>query len=221
MLGRLLAVFLPLCLIGAARGQVESTSQPSVPVGADVVVIKLTGEINDFSKVMLEKRLADARSQASTVLLQINTWGGSAMSAIEISQMLKKQDDLHIIAYVDEKAISAGAMIAIACNEIVMQQGSMLGDCAPIVPGQQLEKTERAKSEGPILAEFADSAEKNNYDPLLVQAMVSVGRVVHYIQGPDGERKFVDAAAYESLVKENGWKPVEGVPNPVDDGESL
>ena len=59
MLGRLLAVFLPLCLIGAARGQVESTSQPSVPVGADVVVIKLTGEINDFSKVMLEKRLAD------------------------------------------------------------------------------------------------------------------------------------------------------------------
>ncbi len=222
MAGKLLATVMSLLSAVTAAGADAQSSAPTThPSGGDAVVIVLEGEINNYTQRMLERRLDDARSRSKTIILKINTWGGSALSAIEISQLLKQQNDLHITAYVDQKAISAGAMIAIACDEIVMQSGSMLGDCAPIVPGQQLEKTERAKSEGPILAEFSDSAEKNGYDPLLVQSMVSVGRVVHYIQSPTGERKFVDAAEYDQRVKNADWKPVEGVSNPVDDGESL
>lgn len=218
------ATLLTLLSHTGLRAQVEPTTAPAVSpaVAASTAVIVLEGEVNDFTQTMLERRLQSARQAgARTVILSINTWGGSALSALEISQLIKRQDDLHVIAFVDRKAISAGAMIALACDEIVMQPGSMLGDCAPIVPGQQLEKTERAKSEGPILAEFADSAQRNGYDPLLVQAMVSVGRVVHFIQDPDGNRKFVDADGYEQLVKNGDWKPVEGLNNPVDDGESL
>lgn len=226
------ALLLVLATALSGRAQVEPDLAPSTrpatapsslaDAAATAAVIVLDGEVNDFTQTMLEKRLQSARDAgARTVILSINTWGGAALSAIEISQLLKRQDDLHVIAFVERKAISAGAMIALACDEIVMQPGSMLGDCAPIVPGQQLEKTERAKSEGPILAEFADSAQRNGYDPLLVQSMVSVGRVVHYVQGSDGERRFVDADGYERLVKNGDWKPVEGVANPVDDGESL
>lgn len=215
---------------GPATAPAASVERPGLPpstaparAGGRAVVVVLEGEVNDFTKVMLERRLNAARDEhrADTIILNVNTWGGSALSAIEISQLIKRQEDLHVIAFVEQKAISAGAMIALACNEIVMQPGSMLGDCAPIIPGQQLEKTERAKSEGPILAEFADSAERNGHDTLLVQAMVSVGRVVHFVVSPDGERRFVDAEGYDKLVKNGEWKPVEGVPNPVDDGDSL
>jgi membrane-bound serine protease (ClpP class) len=218
-----IAVLLSFALSGASHAQVEPTSAPStVPSSTSAAVVVIDGEINDFTQTMLEKRLDSARDAgARTVILSINTWGGAALAAIEISQLIKRQDDLHVIAFVDRKAISAGAMIALACDEIVMQPGSMLGDCAPIIPGQQLEKTERAKSEGPILAEFADSAARNGHDALLVQAMVSVGRIVHFIQSPDGDRRFVDADGYDQLVKNGDWKPVEGVNNPVDDGESL
>lgn len=213
------ALVLVLCA-GVSAG--APTTARAVEPGGRAVVIALEGEINDFTFTMLRKRIEAAREMgATTVILKINTWGGAVLPAIEISQFLKRQDDLHTIAYVEQKAISAGAMIALACNEIVMEPGTMLGDCAPIVPGMQLEKTERAKGEGPILAEFAHSAERNGYDLLLVQSMVTVGRVVHYIQSPTGERKFVDADDYDKLVKHGDWKPVEGLPNPIDDGDSL
>jgi membrane-bound serine protease (ClpP class) len=187
----------------------------------------LRGTIDEFNKASLIKRIEEARSLgADTVILQINTYGGLVTSGLDISSFLKRQNDLHIIGFVDEKAISAGAMIALACNEIVMEPGSKLGDCAPIVvnsTGTGLEsvgEAERAKMESPILADFYDSATRNGYDPLLVQSMVSVGRVVHWIQNDKAERKFVDATTYEKLTKE-GWSPVPDERDPIDDGSSL
>ncbi|MCS7033711.1 MAG: hypothetical protein NZ561_06910 [Phycisphaerae bacterium] len=215
----LLAVGL-LGLCGLATPQAPSTAPANRPGRA--YVIDLEGEVNDFTRAMLVKRLETARAGgADTIILKINTWGGSALSALEISQLLKRQDDLHIIAFVEQKAISAGAMIAVACNEIVMQPGSMLGDCAPIVPGMQLQRTERAKAEGPILAEFADSAHRNGYDPLLISSMVNVNRVVYFIESPDGTRRFVGEEDYDKYVRNGDWKPVAGLPNPIVDAESL
>src|SRR5262245_26900256 len=76
-------------------------------------VISIEDEINDFTFTMLRKRMESARQLgADTVILKINTWGGAAISAMEISQYLKRQRDLHTIALVDQKAISAGSMIA-------------------------------------------------------------------------------------------------------------
>src|SRR5206468_2317545 len=94
------------------------------------------------------------------------------------------------------KAISAGAMIALAFNEIVMGSDAVLGDSAPISIGpsgmEAMGAAERAKMESPILADFRDSALRNGYDPLLAEAMVSVSKAVHWIEAPDGKRKFVD-----------------------------
>src|SRR5687768_734243 len=101
-----------------------------------------------------------------------------------------------------------------------MQPGSYLGDCAPIIPGESLEGAERAKAESPLLAEFRDSAARNGYDPLLAQSMVQYGIVVHYVQNDAGERRFVSDDDYKRLT-EQGWKPVEGVRNPVDGPNEL
>jgi membrane-bound serine protease (ClpP class) len=43
---------------------------------------------------------------------------------------------------------------------------------------------------------------------------------VHYVQSKSGERKFVNDADYTKLIGD-AWKPVDGVPNPVDDGKEL
>ncbi|HVT88482.1 MAG TPA: hypothetical protein VHD56_06490 [Tepidisphaeraceae bacterium] len=191
---------------------------------AAVVVLK--GEIDEYSKASVIQRVNEARQLgAKTVILQINTYGGLVTAALDISHFLKRQDDLHIIAYVDQKAISAGAMIALSCNEIVMDPSSLLGDCAPISLTsnselQSLEATERAKFESPILEEFADSARRNGYDPTLTAAMVSVSKVVHWVENDQGEKRFVDEPTYKKLTAE-GWKPVPGVADPIDGGNSL
>jgi membrane-bound serine protease (ClpP class) len=100
----------------------------------------------------------------------------------------------------------------------------MIGDCAPILMGasglEKVEGAERAKIESPIVADFEDSAERHGYDPLLVRSFVQYQVVVHYLQSPAGEKKFVDAEQYKVLLAE-GWKPVEGLKNPVDDASTL
>ena len=86
------------------------------------------------------------------VILNIDTYGGLLTSGLEISRFIKRQDDLHTVAYIRDKAISAGSMIAMACDEIVMSDSASLGDCAPIIfgPGglEAMPAAERAKIAG-------------------------------------------------------------------------
>ena len=91
-------------------------------------------------------------------------------AALEMSRFLKREgQNVHTIAYVDPMAYSAGSMISLACREIVMSPGAMMGDCAPIMMSssgdlQSLGATERAKAESPILADFYTSSIRNGYD---------------------------------------------------------
>ncbi len=221
-------VFWGLMFVAAASVCMAATvGEPTTaPATGKAAVVALRGEINDMSRDAIFRRFAEARKTgATTIILQINTPGGLVSSALQMSRFLKQQNDLHIIAFVEEKALSAGALISLACNEIVMQPTALLGDCAPIslAPGgglQSLGETERAKAESPILEDFYSSAIRNGHDPLLVQSMVSLGRVVHYMQNDAGEKRFVDAATYKVLI-ENGWKPVPGVRDPLDAADTL
>ena len=216
--------------IGAAPSTLKSPSpqpSPGVPgegVGAvttKAAVIEVRGEIDDYMRDAIARRFAAARSVgAKVIILDIDTPGGLVTSGLEISSLIKNQTDLRTIAYVNTEAYSAGTMIALACNEIVMAPSAVIGDCAPIAIDaggrwQPIPAAERAKVESPILADFADSARRNGYNEMLAEAMVAVGRVVYYVENPQGEKRFVDAAGYEKL-KADGWMSVPGVRTPVD-----
>jgi membrane-bound serine protease (ClpP class) len=216
----------PATAPAAAPATAPAPSQSAAPTQAAVVL--LDGMIDDFNRDSLIKRIDRARELgADTIILQIDTYGGLVTAGLDISRFLKRQDDLHIIAFVDEKAISAGAMIALACDQIVMSPGAQLGDCAPIAMSptggsETLGDAERAKAESPILEDFYDSAKQNGYNPLLVQAMVSVGRVVHWVEHAEtAERRFVDAEQYEELKAEGNWKPVSEERDPIDRADTL
>lgn len=237
--------------LGSSRAEVPSperqgaTTASPTTAPARAAVITLEGVVDDYNRDALFKRFEQARELGATVvILKLDTPGGLVTAGLDISRFLKRQDDLHVIAFVHEKAYSAGIMIGLACDELIMAPGSYVGDSAPIVmaPGggvQKLEGAERAKAESPILADFHDSAVKNGHDPLLAEAMVSYGRVVHWVEyasvpaevgsesatsaGPrPGDRKFVTAAQLGPL-SEQGWREVDepGVPRPIDGPETL
>ena len=213
--------------VAAAPAAERPVASPATKaVGGRAVVITLDGEVDEYTKSLLFRRFDKARALgADTVILEIDTYGGLVTSSLDISRFLKRQNDLHIIGFVHDKAISGGAMIALACDELVMSPGATIGDAAPIsiAPGGQLVglgPAERAKAESPLLADFYDSAVRNHHEPLLAEAMVSVGRVVYWLESPTGERRFVDDHGYTALTKD-GWKPVAGVPAPLDGGETL
>ncbi|HWE92732.1 MAG TPA: hypothetical protein VG269_02055 [Tepidisphaeraceae bacterium] len=222
-----LAVIVALLLVPGLPGVGRAASAATQPSGASAAVIRLSGEVDDFSRDALFRRFREAQAAgAKTVILEIDTYGGLVTSGLDISQFLRGQTAVHTIAFVNSKAISAGAMIAMACDEIVMAPGSVLGDCAPIVLDQSghmqgLPLAERAKLQSPILRDFEDSAKKNGYSLAAAEAMVRVETSVYLVRNEQGVEKAVDQPEYQRLVASGEWQPASGVSNPVDGPETL
>jgi membrane-bound serine protease (ClpP class) len=211
-------------LCRAADVPSTTPSPNSSPV--KTVVITVAGEVDDYNRDQLFRRFDDAsKLGAKVVILNIDTYGGLLTSGLEISRFIKRQTDIHTVAYVRDKAISAGSMIAMACDEIVMSDSASLGDCAPIIFGptglETMPPAERAKAEGPVLLDFNESAVRNHHDPLLAAAMVDVSRVVYWVQNDKGERRFVDQKEYDALISTKKWSNVPGEPVPIDGPDTL
>ncbi|MEM6562561.1 MAG: NfeD family protein [Planctomycetota bacterium] len=197
----------------------------ALPARAEkAVAILLDGDVDAYMYTMLERRLDEARDLgAERIILRIDTFGGAVDAGLRIGRTLK-QLEIPVTAYVDEKAISAGAMIALACDEIVMEPGSFLGDSGVITMGGEMGEVERAKAESLVLAEFVDSAEEHGYDRKLVRSFVVVDHVIYYIENPEtGERRFVDAEEHAELVEADDavWVEVADVEQPVDGEKTL
>jgi membrane-bound serine protease (ClpP class) len=71
------------------------------------------------------------QQQADLVILDINTPGGEVEAADQIGQLIR-QAPMHVVAYIDNQAFSAGTYIALNANEIVMTPGSSMGAATPI-----------------------------------------------------------------------------------------
>jgi membrane-bound serine protease (ClpP class) len=208
----------------SAQPTTAPATAPAVPgAGTRVVVIPVEGMIDEFVRDTLRQRVQRAREMgATTIILKINTYGGLVTAGLDISRFLKQQSDLHTIAYINEKAISAGALIAVACNEIVMEPHAMIGDSGVIrSDGQELTGTMQAKAESPVIEDFYDSAMRNGHPELLLRGMVVTDLVIHYIENPQtGERRFVEDKQYDKLTAQ-GWVPVPGVRDPLDTAGTL
>ncbi|MEO6435367.1 MAG: ATP-dependent Clp protease proteolytic subunit [Tepidisphaeraceae bacterium] len=225
-----LVVILGAALPGRGQSTTSSTTTSSVAVetrGRKAAVVQLHGEIDEYTSKMFIERIERAKADgARTIILALDTPGGLVVAAEDITRYLRSLDnDIHTVAFVERWAISAGIMIGLAADELVMAPQSKIGDSAPIAMSpdgglMKLEGAERAKAESPVLADFYASSIQNGYDPLLTSAMVTVGRVVHFVQSPSGEKKFVEPEEYRKLIAD-GWKPVAGVPDPVDKADTL
>ncbi|MBF0432666.1 MAG: ATP-dependent Clp protease proteolytic subunit, partial [Fibrobacteria bacterium] len=139
------------------------------------VVISIEEQIDPGLTYFLKRAIAEAKSQNPDIIIfKINTFGGRLDAAFEIVDLITSIKTCSTYAYVQEKAISAGALISLACNRIVMNEGTTIGDCAPIIQSQEGIKMAGEKIESPLRAKFRNLAEKNGYPSLLAQSMVSI-----------------------------------------------
>jgi len=216
-----------ICLIAAIPRPLLS-SPTTAPADPKAAVVIFQGDVDDFARDSLERRFVEARAAgAKTIILKLNTYGGLVTAGLDISGFIKRQTDLHTIAFVDEKAISAGALIAFACDEIVMDPSSVIGDCAPIIfktdgTIDSMGATERAKAESPVLADFLDSAARNGHDPMLAEAMVAIDHPIwawrESGKAADGSIHFTHS---EPTTLPSDWKEIPGVANPLNSADTL
>jgi membrane-bound serine protease (ClpP class) len=105
---------------------------------------------------------------AAAAFLDIDTPGGRIDAAERIADAVRAAR-IPVYAFVNPRAYSAGALIAISSNGIYMRPGAVIGAATP-VDGQGTRASEKMVSA--MRAEFRSMAEQRGLDPKLAEAMV-------------------------------------------------
>ncbi len=185
-----------LCGQGAGISSVNDVLPESPSVDAAVIVCK--GTIDDGLYKSIRRRTELALDEGAEYLIyEISTYGGLVSSADDISKyfVLDVGKKARTVAYVTTEAMSAGAMISVSCQDIIMLEDTMIGDCAPVVlvPSQKLEGVEREKAESFIRGAFDRASEANGYPQALLRAMVTMQIEVYRIKNiKTGEYEFFE-----------------------------
>lgn len=139
-----------------------------------VYVVLIEGVIDLGLAPFVERILDEAHAnQAAAVLLHVNTLGGRVDAAILIRDALLRTP-VRTIAFVDTRAISAGALITLSAHTIAMASGGTIGAATPVqigAPGGPAEPVAE-KTVSYMRKEFRATAEARQRPPELAEAMV-------------------------------------------------
>ncbi len=102
--------------------------------GKEVYVLRLDDEIGSKTWRYTREALNEAKTRNSDIILvHLNTYGGSVVHADSIRTALLNYPH-PVVAFVDNNAASAGALIALACDSVYMRGGASMG-AATVVNG--------------------------------------------------------------------------------------
>ena len=148
----------------------HAPAQGPAPV---VYVIAIDGVIDLGLAPFLARTIREANAAgAAAVLLDINTFGGRVDAAVAMRDTLLNSP-VRTIAFINQRAISAGALIALASETIVTTRGGTIGAATPVVGGGTGEtRGADEKSVSYVRSEFRATAEARNRPPRLAEAMV-------------------------------------------------
>jgi len=135
-----------------------------------VIVIPVQDEISEPIHYILRRGL---KQGADVVVLDMKTPGGRIDVTFDIFEDLKKFSG-QTITYVNNEAMSAGALIAVCTDEIYFAPLGVIGAAAPVTgEGKDLEKTMKGKVVSYVTGKARAVAEgKGRYREQVVTAMI-------------------------------------------------
>ena len=141
------------------------------PSGSEVVVIGIDRTV-ELGLAALVRRAIKTHPDAVAIVVDINTLGGRVDAAIQIRDALLDAGP-RTVAYIHPRAISAGALIALACDNILMSSGATIGAATPVQAGAggQMEAVGE-KMVSYMRAEMRATAEANGRRGDIAEAMV-------------------------------------------------
>ena len=152
-----------------ASSRIVLTAQTPV-----VYVAPIEGMIDLGLAPFVQRVLNEATQEgAAAVILEINTFGGRVDAAVLIRDALLNAA-VPTVAFVNKRAISAGALISLSAEKIVMANGGTIGAATPVQmgqPGAPAQPVEE-KSVSYVRKEFRATAEARKRPPLIAEAMV-------------------------------------------------
>jgi membrane-bound serine protease (ClpP class) len=149
-------------------------------------------EINEsFRQSFLDHLHKAAKQGADIVVVEITTPGGE----VGVTELLVKdlenyrhQYGVRTVAYVPDHATSAGAILALACKEIILGPGASIGNAMPIEFSGMggVREAERKYVDG-LIKIMDQLATWGGFDQLLLRAMVDADLEIYALWTPGQE----------------------------------
>lgn len=158
-----------------------------------VYIAYIDGEIDLGLAPYVTRVINEAEeNNADAIIFKVNTFGGRVDAATQIKDAILSSKVL-TIAYVNNRAISAGALITLSCNKIVMVPGSSIG-AATVVDDTGQKQSEKYQSY--MRSEMRSTAERNGRRTDIAEGMVDE-RIV--VEGLDDSTKLITLTSEEAF----------------------
>lgn len=212
--------FLLFALLGVLHAQTASAP------AAEFVHVRVEGPLDVGTQSLVARAIREARERRIQLVLELDTPGGPIDLMWELANMLDQasSDGVPTTAWVNDKALSAGALLAIACDRIYMNPHGVIGAAMPVTEGPQggiidiPDSGVREKITAATRSSFRAFAEKKKRPAALAEAMVDRDVEVREVK-VDGERKLITGVEWDD-ARDRG-DPPELVSTVVQKGKLL
>lgn len=229
-----IAVIALLLWVVSARGQqASSNAVPAYRQADNVAIITIKGEIEGsrFTRPVIassvERRInAAVRAGANAIVFEIDTptigWPASSIeAALHVCGLIENSPVSNTVAWVRGKAYGGGALIAMACREMVVSETGVLGDAMPVqydrVRGTAMPLPDQVLKNKlpPIIREVISSTRRHNdffqeyrRDEYLAQAVVANDVELWWVRNNStGESLCIDRSEFQRLFP---GRPLDG-----------
>lgn len=179
---RVLILTLMVVLVISSMGIGSGLNNPNV------YVIPIKGEINSATFSYLRDVLVDIdKSNTEAIIFEIDTYGGLIDQASNIKDLIVALD-VPTISFVNNKAESAGVLITIASEKVVMATSSTIGSAETIPNTEKILSTWRSF--------LRDTAQLRGRNTDIIQAMADSDIEV---EGINSQGKLINLTSKEAL----------------------
>lgn len=156
-------------------------------------VIPIAGDIDEGNLNFIRNSYAEAvQADAAAIIFQVDTYGGYVDQAITIKDLILSCQ-IPTYCFVDSKALSAGALIALAGEQMVMTPGASIGAAEPRILDQKADE----KTMSMWRSQLSGVAESRGKDGQLAAAMADSDIVIPGVTEKDQLLTLTAAQALE------------------------
>lgn len=211
-----------------AVGRIVDKSGPlalpeDLPAAPRFIVVELHDEVTLGMAAFLE-RAVETTKRGDFFVVDIRTFGGRVDAAVRIRDALLncRERGVWTVAYINPRAISAGALIAYATDIIVVGQGASMGASTPVQIGEDQEmKPVAEKVVSYMRTEMRSTAEARGRSGDIAEAMVDADIAIEGLSDAgklltlDGKQALdwgvanYEASTFDDVVKRLGYDPAQ------------
>jgi len=191
-----------LLLAGVAAGQ---TTPSSGEVG--VTLLEIDGPLDVGTLSLVRRATEGALERGDRLLIEMNTPGGEIELMWKLARAIGRASDegLLTITWVNDQALSAGALIAMACDRIYMRARATIGSATAITVGPMgvmpvsEDEAVLEKFNSSFRSQFRGWAEEHGRSGVIAEAMVDAEIAVRQVR-VDGELRIVSDKGRDDLI---------------------